>query len=117
MIKVTKVTTSYSEKAELNDREWANTIEFDTELIQLMADHSVTDLSYHKTDITVTWDDGETTSFRLDANRINNLATEFQNRYRFYCGHNAQRPEWMTLKQWHQATENYTRFFETYAIN
>lgn len=117
MQEVMSVTTGFSEKGELNDRTFASVYDFDAEVFKLMASHPVTDLSYYKTDVTVTWKDGETVSFQVDANRTNNLATTFQSRYRFYCGFDRGAPEGWTPLQWAKDREEYHRFFDNYEIN
>jgi len=116
MKQVMKVTTGFSEAMALNDRTFASVYEFDTEVFHMMADMPITDLSYCKTDVTVTWEDGETVTLRVDANRTNNLSTSFQQRYRFYCGFNKEVPEGWTPVQWARDREEYHRFFANYAI-
>lgn len=117
MLKVSKVTTGFSEHADLNDRLFTDIHAFDTEVLRLMVNHPVTDLSYYKTDVTVTWEDGHEVSLRADVNRTSNLAGEFRSRYVFYCQRRDGCPEWMTPKQWREAYQDYERFFESYAIN
>jgi hypothetical protein len=117
-IKVARVVTGFSEKSGLNNREFASVSEFDAEVARLVASHSVTDLSYYKTDVVVIFEDGTEVPIRADVNRANNLSTEFVAMWRRYVwkwrAHNC--PEWITPAEWSQRHLSYKEFFEKYEV-
>lgn len=120
MYQITKIETEYSECGELENRTFTSAIEFDIAILRAMVHegHEVTDLSYYKTDTTVTWEDGNVFTFRLDVNRADTFSSDFAERYRNYCGYGSERnrPEYIPVDRWEEAQREYQEFFETYAI-
>ena len=115
--KVSKVTTGFSEKLALNDKEFRSILEFDLFVLQSYADNYTHDyMGYDKTDVTVHFDDGETYSLRFDAEPGKTLISHFSDLYNYYLGYGAAKPEWISPKEWNKTRAEYQEFFNNYAL-
>lgn len=114
--KITEIKTEFSENGKLANRKFQTSLEFDIAILAAVSDENVTDLSYYKTDVTVTWEDGYQYIFTLDANRTRTFSEHFNGLYRYYFANDNDCPSWMTPKQWRERKESYAKFFEDYQI-
>jgi len=115
--KIAIINTGFSECLDFQDRVFNSAHEFDLAIMtnpSVMA-QEIDDLSYYKTEVTVTWEDGETHGMRLDINRGENLSTHFQSLYYTYCVSILNRDRAGDTR-YIQAREHYKKFFATHSI-
>ena len=113
--KVSKVTTGFSERIALDNKEFRSILEFDLFVMQSYADdYSCNYMGYDKTDVIVHFEDGETYSLRFDAEPGKTLVQHFVNVYNYYV--EGEKPAWVNHKDWNQSRAEYQEFFNNYAL-
>ena len=113
--KETKVTTEYSEKSALLNKEFGSIAEFDILVIGLYANDKLEARScYDKTEVVVHFDNGGVYALRFDAQRGATLSGHIKDTMCYF--QRADKPDHYTLDRWAIAKREHYDFFAAHSF-
>ncbi len=112
---VTKVTTRFSERNELHEKEFSSIAEFDLFVVKLYANDGFELASaYDKTDVAIHFDNCDTYNLRWDGCRGETLTTHLMSVFNYHI--NGECPKYENVSQWQKMRTEYREYLKSHAF-